>query len=174
MKKFITVLMCLIIMPALGWGNDNSQSESERAQEADITVSVTATRSPQPDNQIPASITVITAEQLKNRTVQEALRLYAGIDMRSFSGASAISQTSVRGFTEMGQGRVLILFDGMKLNNPDMSPINWLSLAGADDIERIEVVRGGASSLYGDYAVAAVVNIIPRKSEEEFSLNTAT
>ena len=172
-------------MVAAGWAEEaaipseefsvatsDSQPAADSAREADIMVSVTATRSPQPDNQIPASVITITAEQLRNRTVPEALALFAGIDMRSFNGLPALAQPSARGFTEGGQGRILILFDGIKLNNPDMAGINWLAIPGAGGIEKIEVVRGGASSLYGDYAVAAVINIIPAKPREGVSLST--
>ena len=169
MKIFLVLFMCLLIAAA-GWGDD----AADPAKEADITVSVTATRAPQPENQIPASITTITKEQLKDKTIPEALSLYAGIDIKSFDGSSALGQPSARGFTENGQGRVLVLFDGIKLNNPDMSGINWLAIPGAGAIEKIEVVKGGGSSLYGDYAVASVINIIPAKPKEGVSLNVTT
>ncbi|MCL2480422.1 MAG: TonB-dependent receptor [Spirochaetaceae bacterium] len=187
MKIFLAVLLCLLVAAA-GWSEDvakpteesgsassDSQPAADLTKEADITVSVTATRAPQVTDQIPASITTITSEQLEHKTITEALSMYAGIDLRSFNGSSVSSQPSARGFTEGGQGRVLILFDGIKLNNPDMSGIDWLAIpgAGSGGIEKIEVVKGGASSLYGDYAVASVINIIPVKPKEGVSLNVA-
>jgi len=188
MKKNLTVLLCLLVA-ITGWSEDtanfskepgnassDSQPGADLTREADITVSVTATRAPQAVDQIPASIITITSEQLEHKTITEALTLYAGIDLRSFNGSSVSSQPSARGFTENGQGRVLILFDGVKLNNPDMLGIDWLAIpgAGSSGIEKIEVVKGGASSLYGDYAVASVINIIPAKPKDGVSLNVAT
>ncbi len=175
MKKILLVFfLCLSLLCAL-WGGEKSEelSDSQEVQvEADITVSVTAARGEKPNIEVPASVTVITADQLENRTLPEALALYAGIDMRSFNGSAALSQPSARGFTENGQGRSLVLFDGIRMNNPDMAAFNWLALPGGK-IERVEVIRGGSSSLYGDFAVASVINIIPKKAEKGLSMETS-
>ena len=154
---------------ASGAAGGSSQGE-RRAEKSDIAITVTASRSEKPGTEVPASVTVITAEQLGKRTVPEALSLFAGMDVRSFNGSSASLQPSARGFTDNGQGRVLILFDGIKLNNPDMAGFNWQAIPGGK-IERIEVLHGGASSLYGDYAVGAVINIIPEKPGEGISFD---
>ncbi|MDX9801948.1 MAG: TonB-dependent receptor, partial [Spirochaetia bacterium] len=171
MKQNLFIL--LIFAVSLYWASADETEGSGREEEsqADITVSVSAARTVKPDMEIPGSVTVITAEQLENRTITEAISLYAGIDFRSFNGSSS-SQPAARGFTENGQGRVLILYDGVRLNNPDMAGFNWLAIP-AGKIERIEVVKGGASSLYGDFAVASVINIIPVKGEKGFFLDTS-
>lgn len=172
LKKNLFVLLIFIFSFYQASAEETQGSGPNDARQADITVSVTAARTEKADMEVPSAVTVITAEQLENRTIPEAISLFAGIDFRSFNGSSSSSQPSSRGFTENGQGRVLILYDGVRLNNPDMSAFNWLTVPGGK-IERIEVVKGGASSLYGDFAVASVINIITEKGENGFSLDTS-
>ncbi|MEI7590613.1 MAG: TonB-dependent receptor, partial [Deltaproteobacteria bacterium] len=63
-------------------------------------------------------------------------------------------------------GKTIVLLNGIKLNSPDMSPMNWLEIP-LGDIERIEIVRGSSSVLYGDAAIAGVINIITKPSKEK-------
>ena len=90
---------------ASGAAGGSSQGE-RRAEKSDIAITVTASRSEKPGTEVPASVTVITAEQLGKRTVPEALSLFAGMDVRSFNGSSASLQPSARGFTDNGQGQI--------------------------------------------------------------------
>ncbi len=172
LKKNLIIALIFTFSFYSAMAEESEGSGLKEAPRADITVSVSAARTEKADLEVPSAVTVITAQQLENRTIPEAISLFAGIDFRSFNGSSSSSQPSSRGFTENGQGRVLILYDGVRLNNPDMSAFNWLTIPGGK-IERIEVVKGGASSLYGDFAVASVINIIPEKGENGFSLDSA-
>ena len=172
LKKNLIILLILVFSLSSALAEETQGSGPTDEPQADITVSVTAARTEKADIEVPSAVTVITEEQLENRTIPEAISIFAGIDFRSFNGSSSSSQPSSRGFTENGQGRVLILYDGVRLNNPDMSAFNWLTIPGGK-IERIEVVKGGASSLYGDFAVASVINIISEKGENGFSLDSS-
>ncbi|MBN2301257.1 MAG: TonB-dependent receptor [Lentisphaerae bacterium] len=133
--------------------------------EEDIVV--VATRSDKTADQIPANVTVITSEDIKNaghENVVEALENVGGIYIRSTSGSLAGSEVGMRGFGESSHGRVLVLLDGRRLNRPDMSTINWLQIPIAN-VDRIEVIRGGNSVLYGDHALAGVVNIVTKEGQ---------
>ena len=134
-------------------------------RQADLEVVVTAGRVEEPAESIPAYVTVITAEQLTaagQTTLVDALQGVVGVHFRSTSGNAAQAEVSMRGFGENSHGRVLVLLDGRRLNRPDMASANWLEIP-IESIERVEIVRGGASVLYGDNAVAGVINIITRK-----------
>ncbi len=148
-----------------GSGGPGATAPDTLQAEPDIDVVVTADRAENQTTKIPASVSVITGRELKAKgkeTVVEALEELAGVCFRSTGGNPARAEISMRGFGENSFGRVLILLDGRRLNQPDMAAINWLQIP-IENIERIEVVRGGNSVLYGDYAVGGVVNIITKK-----------
>lgn len=74
------------------------------------------------------------------------------------------SYASMGGFGENGFGRLLIMYDGVILNTPDSNGIN-LSGIPIESIQRIEIFFGATSAIYGDQAVAGVLNIIPKKTQ---------
>ena len=126
------------------------------------SVVVTAARTLRTPEAIPAQVTIITAEQLREQgamTVIDALRDIAGLQIRSLSGNPAQTEVAMRGFGENAHGRTLILRDGQRLNSPDMAGVNWLQIP-LSSIARIEVLEGAQSVLYGDHALAGVINIV--------------
>jgi iron complex outermembrane recepter protein len=126
---------------------------------------VTATREQQEAIRTPAHVTVLTADDLSAPgivTIMDALQHLSGVQLKESPIGPSGAEISMRGFGENSHGRVLVLLDGQRMNYPDMAGINWLQIPKSS-VERVEVVRGGSSSLYGDYAVAGVVNIITRK-----------
>lgn len=129
-------------------------------------VVVTATRMEQPISKTPASVSVVTAEEIahKNiRTASEAIAMLPGVfDDRPQGMADTANEISLRGF---GENNILVLYDGMPLNDGYSGKINWSAIA-IDDIDRIEMVRGAGSSLYGGKAVAGVINIISKNSDQ--------
>jgi iron complex outermembrane receptor protein len=125
-------------------------------------VVVTATRAERAPERIPAQISVITADQLRDqgaRHVVDALQSLAGVPVRSLSGNPAQAEIALRGFGENAHGRTLVLRDGQRLNTPDMAGINWLQIP-VSAVSRIEVIEGPQSVLYGDHALGGVVNIV--------------
>ncbi|GMO55269.1 MAG: hypothetical protein Ta2G_14310 [Termitinemataceae bacterium] len=125
---------------------------------------VTASRSAEDANKVAAQITVITAAEIAESGAQNLVDVLAKVPGVRFSTAmnGAGSETiSMRGFGENSFGRVLVLIDGNKLNNPDMNGINWNSIDLAN-VERVEVLDGSASVLYGNNAVGGVINIITK------------
>jgi len=117
-----------------------------------------------------ANITVITKEDIANsplRTLPELLSTFAGINTTSFNSHGATGKIDIRGFGATATQNTLILLDGRRLNDIDLSNINFSSIP-YENIERIEIIRGSGAILYGDGATGGVINIItqsPNKSK---------
>jgi len=128
-------------------------------------VIVTATRFQEDVRRLPASTTVLTAEDIARspaRTLPELLQEQAGFVMRDLFGNNA-AQTSIdlRGFGATGTQNTLILVDGRRQNDFDLSGTQWSAIP-LSMIERVEILRGTGAVLYGDNASAGVVNIVTR------------
>ena len=132
-------------------------------------VVVTAAGFEQKLTDAPASISVITREELKKRpyiTLVDAVRDLEGVDVGETSDKTGQKTISIRG---MGSDYTLILIDGRRQNNHgDIYPNSFGGnqfnhIPPLDMIERIEVIRGPASTLYGADALGGVINIITRK-----------
>lgn len=136
-----------------------------RAQQTDTIrlepVVVTATRSALPLSKISASVTVIDGDQLRKsgvRTVAEALRTVSGAAVVQSGSYGASTSLFLRG----GESDyVQVLVDGVQVNSPG-EQFNWSNLA-IEDIDRIEVVKGPASVLYGSDAVTGVVQLFTKQ-----------
>lgn len=116
----------------------------------------------------PASIGVITAQQIRERqitTFDQAFDEMPGVVVIRSGGAN-VQAFSIRGASEVAGGgignRVLLLIDGRPSLSPESGGALW-NLVPLSSIERIEVVRGAYSSLYGSSAMGGVVNVITRK-----------
>ena len=167
MKRVILIVFagCLIGLPLA--------ADTEKS--SDIEVIVTASRVEEETTAVAAYVTVLTEEELSaagQSTLVDSLQSLAGVHFRSTSGNAAQAEVSMRGFGENSHGRVLVLLDGRRLNRPDMASINWLEIP-IENIERVEVVRGGSSVLYGDNAVAGVVNIITKQGSAGFDIGVS-
>jgi iron complex outermembrane receptor protein len=117
---------------------------------------------------VPVDITLIdrkSIDQSGSRSVPDLLRQEANVRFRSSNGKGNAGEVAMRGFGENSGMRVLILVDGQKMNRPDMGVFDWQQLP-LDDIESIEVLRGGNAVLYGNHAVSGVIKITTRKGGE--------
>jgi len=144
------------------------------AQQEDVTleeVVVTATRDVEEVRKIPANVTVITRKEIERSNAQvvvDVLRDEVGVVVRDFYGNGKTASVDVRGFGETAPLNTLVLVDGRRVNEIDLSGTDWTQIP-LDQIERIEIVRGSGSVLYGDNAVGGVINIITKKPEKAFS-----
>lgn len=131
-------------------------------------VVVTATRYEEKLPDIPAHVTVITEEDIQNSPAQnipDLLRSEAGIHVYDFGGNRRNVSVDLRGFGETSSLNVLVLVDGRRANQADLSGIDWVQIP-IDRIEKIEIVRGGRGSvLYGDNAAGGVINIITKEGD---------
>jgi len=165
MKTFLLFVLSLSLVYALSAYAQIPQAE-EPVKMGEVVV--TATRDTQETRKTPANVTVITAEEIGHSgatTVVEVLDRLESIQFRTYSGNSSQAMIDMRGFGgDNPFGKTLVMLDGSRLNRTDMSSINWLSLP-VNTIERIEVVRGPGSVLYGDAAIGGVINVITRKGK---------
>ena len=111
-----------------------------------------------------ANVTVINADDIQNspaKNVAELLGYQAGIQTRSFYGQGNRTTVDMRGFGTTASQNTLILLDGRRLNDIDLSSVNFSAIP-LDNIKRIEIVRGAGSVLYGNGASGGVINIITK------------
>ena len=128
-------------------------------------VVVSAARTEQSTLTTPASITVISREQIEAsgaRHINEVLRGQGGVQINDLYGDGSRATVDMRGFGDTAGSNTLILVDGRRLNNPDIAAPDLNSIA-LEDVERIEIVQGSAGVLFGDQAVGGVINVITRK-----------
>jgi iron complex outermembrane recepter protein len=130
---------------------------------ADDAVVVTGTRFPETQLEHPIGVTVITREQIANSTVTnlpDLLSRYAGINTRNNSGSPDVA-VDVRGFGASGDQNTLVLLDGQRLNDIELTTVRWSAIP-LEAIERVEIQRGGGAVLYGGGATGGTINIITR------------
>ncbi|AKJ07114.1 iron complex outermembrane receptor protein [Archangium gephyra] len=148
---------------ASGTGSAASSDEDEGAVPYEERV-VTASRRAQSSLEAPNATSVITSEDIRlsgATTLPELLRRVPGADVMMLGPGSA--NFSVRGFNQRVANKVLVLVDGRTEYQDFLGMTLWSSIpVEMEDIERIEVIRGPGSALYGANAMLGVVNIITR------------
>ena len=138
-------------------------------------VSVTAARAERAVLDQPGNITILTREDIVEsgvNTIPELLRRQVGVFVSSRGGSADDVNVEVRGFTSgAGNGsRTLVLVDGRRANTPQTGIADW-GLVRIDDVERIEIVRGPASAVYGDAAIGGVIEIFTRRSDRKLQVD---
>lgn len=140
---------------------------TQAAQELEHVL-VTGTYTPQPMADLSSSVTVLDQEflrQTNKRTVADALRTVPGLMIEELGGPGGLTAVSIRG----GEANfTLVLVDGIELNDPTNTRGGSYDFSNLDmaSIERIEIVRGPQSAIYGSDAMAGVINIITLRSTE--------
>jgi outer membrane receptor protein involved in Fe transport len=134
------------------------------------TITVTATRTTTRIADTPASVVVLSGETLETTaapTLDDALRQIPGFTLFRRTGSRVANPTtqgvSLRGVGASGASRALVLDDGIPLNDPFGSWVSW-GRVPVVAVERAEVLRGGASELYGSAAMGGVVQLVRRTS----------
>ncbi|UFK94474.1 TonB-dependent vitamin B12 receptor BtuB [Providencia rettgeri] len=153
-------LAVLCSIPSLASGN--SQSDQ---------LVVSANRFEQPISSILAPVTVVTREDIdhwQSNTVVDVLRRLPGVDIAQSGGMGQQSSLFIRG-TE--SRHVLVLIDGVRLNQAGISGSSDMSQIPISLVQRIEYIRGARSAVYGSDAVGGVVNIITRRDNDGTTLN---
>ena len=152
-----------------------SRAAAQATTPADTTmrsltaVVVSATRASTTLERVPLHATVVSrAEILKSpaQTLDQLLRDIPGMNLPGapyYTTDPTGQQTKMRGVTN---SKVLMLVDGIPVHDPFYSTTQWFKIP-LSSIERVEVLRGGSSSLWGNLAVAGVVNIVTRKPIDE-------
>lgn len=147
-------------------------SLAQKQQERHYTMPefvVSATRWQVNVQQLPSSATVLTSADLlgtNGNTLGSALEGVPGLFLKSYGGPGSVSTTSMRG---MGAEHTLVLVDGQRYNNVRDGQVDF-GIFLLQNIDRVEVLRGGFSSLYGADAIGGIINIITRRSGSKPSL----
>ena len=161
MKTTLTKALCFLAgLTALA---ASSLSQEEPVELAD-TIVVTATRTPITYTEVSRTITVLNPEQIAAapaRNIIDILTYVTGIEVRRQTTGGVRADISIRGGTF---GQTLILVDGMKVTDPQTGHHNLDLPFDLSDIERIEIVRGAGSKLYGPNAMSGVINFITKPS----------
>ncbi len=134
------------------------------------TIEVTGARTPLSVVDIASSVTIITAEDLENRqtfSLPDLLNTLPGIAVARAGSVGGQAQLRLRG-GEANQ--TLVLIDGIQMNDPAAGDEVQFELLSTTEIERIEIIRGPLSSVWGSDAVSGVINIITKKGEGDLSI----
>ena len=172
-KLFLMVFVlsiCSIVFAVEGEEKTTVQTKDETKLEEIV---VTATRTEKDIESAPGDVHVVTKKDIEKRnikTIDESLNTTPGVFNRRGKGLmDTLANISLRGIP--GANRTLIMRDGIPLNSAYTGDVTWGM--SSDDVERIEIVEGPFSSLYGGYAMGGVVNIITKMPEQrEFTLKS--
>jgi vitamin B12 transporter len=140
--------------PAPGPGDAAQSNETQAGDASGI-----------PRDMIGTAVTVVTGEELRARQIRQvadALRSLPGVSVNRSGAFGNITQVRIRG-AEANQ--TLVLIDGVEANNPTDGEFDFSNLS-AEDIDRIEVIRGSGGTIWGANAVNGVVNIITKSAAE--------
>ncbi|MBT7211309.1 MAG: TonB-dependent receptor, partial [Candidatus Scalindua sp.] len=170
---FVLLFVSLSFLPAISFSesNVNLKEESNKSAKQDNALAagvdeetevimVTATRTETPVSQLPDAVSIISREQIdqqKATTIFEALRGVPGLNIRKSGSIGRQSEMTIRGSST---SQVLVMIDGVQVNSATTGTFNFANLT-TDNIERIEVVRGAQSTLYGSDAMGGLINIVP-------------
>jgi len=151
----------LLFAPSICFGQQTSPTPSPGEAETEQVV-VSATRFDIPLDQSPASVSVITSEDIEARQIQrvsDALREPPGLSVVQTGTAGQLTSVFIRG---LRSEHTQVLLDGIPINQGLQGAFNFADLT-TDDIDRIEVVRGPQSTLYGPRALAGVIQIFTKQ-----------
>lgn len=132
------------------------------------SVTISASRSETKVEEMPLHTTVISREEIARSPAQTLDQLLRNVPGMNFTGVPASQsdptghQTKMRG---LGNAKVLVLLDGVPIHDPFYMTTQWFKVP-LSNIERVEVVRGGNSSLWGNMAVGGVVNIVSKRVKD--------
>ncbi len=155
-------LVLSLALPAAALADEESDFFREEARF--ITASLRALS----ERRAPASVHVLTAEEINASgalTLWDALRLVPGLDV--IETRAGQGDVSIRGFNQSTSNRVLVLLDGKTVLQEFYGLAAWEEIpVGLREIDRIEIVKGPASALYGANAIHGVINIITKTPEQ--------
>lgn len=172
-KNLLKLTLGLSLAPFVVASSVNAQESQDSSSEIE-EILVSAALIPIVASRSANAITVIDSEQIKLRAAQsvsDLLRDVPGLAVSSYGALGSLTSIRARGSES---NHLVVLIDGVEVNDPSQSDmLNWGTLSAAD-IERIEIIRGPQSSIRGSDAVAGVVNIITSEANQALSADVFT
>lgn len=156
------IIVCLLLL--------STPSFAEPVATVLPEIVATASRWEEPSERVPQELTIIGRAEIEQKGVPfvaDLLRLQPDLQVIQNGGPGAQATLRMRG---SGSNQVLVMVDGIKLNSPSTGSAD-LSALLTSDVERIEIIKGPQSTLYGSEAMAGVVNIITRKGSGALKAN---
>jgi iron complex outermembrane receptor protein len=173
-------LVALAVLSLFAATPAHAQQATNEAKSSELkTVVVSASRSQAQVEAMPLNTTIVSQEDIQKSSAQTLDQLLRDVPGLNFTGVPAAQSdptghsTKMRG---MGNAKVLVLLDGVPIHDPFYLTTQWFKVP-LSTIERVEVVRGGNSSLWGNMAVAGVINIVskrPTDNSGEASVNAGS
>ncbi len=166
-KRFrIAPVLVLLAASCRAWADDAVPDDFTFFQEEAKVVS--ASRRPTTTARAPATVYVVTSDDIREsgaQTLWDALRTVPGVDV--MSERTSQGDVSIRGLDQSLNNRALVLLDGKTVLNGIYDFTDWEAIpVSLEEIDRIEIVEGPSSALYGGNAVSGVINIITKTPEQ--------
>lgn len=162
-KGLILVGVFILITAKSTWAKEERLIEAKMIELEPITV--TASRTKRKLSEVPSGVNVITEKNIESssaKNIPGLLKNLEGVYTYDSSGVGTAGRVNMRGFWGDMSTHQLVLIDGIPQNKGKDKLVDW-DLIPLDNIERIEIVKGPASALYGDNAMSGVINIITKK-----------
>ena len=170
-RLFFLIVSSLAVFgfPAYGADEDQTEAVLDLPLERLLDVSVvSASRKNQSLSDVASAVFVINEDDIRHSgatTIPDLLRMVPGVQVASIDGTSWA--VSVRGFNGLFANKLLVMIDGRTVYTPLFGGVLWdVQDTLLDNIERIEVVRGSGSTMWGANAVNGVINIITKHSQD--------
>jgi len=167
MILFSPILVFTFALPRVSLAEEVREKVAKTYKLGEVVV--TATKTERAIGELPVSVSVINRKAIESfpaRTADDLLESAVGVDTLE-SDLTEKTKRSVRLRGVPDQGKTLVLLDGIPLNWPIHGDVEWNEIS-LENIERIEIVRGPASSLYGSHAMGGVINILTRAPQKRF------
>jgi len=170
MKRSLVILSLVVLMPGGALAEPPqapsapAEAKAEPAVKETDPVVVSATKVETPQSHLGAAVTIVTEDEVRTFNyagVEEALRNVPGVEIARSGSLGKTTSIRIRG---ANPEQVVVLVDGLRVSSPTQG-LAELSELTLDGIDRIEIVRGPQSTLYGADAIGGVVNIITKKGQ---------
>ncbi len=160
MKNIYSIILLAFLIPLFNFSQDNNSLESRNNLLEPVIVYGNMLNTA--DSKSGKNITIINAKELEHfafNSIDDLLKIIPSLEIQSRGGFGNQSDIVLRGSTF---NQTLVLLDGMRVNDPLTGHFSMYIPITISDIHQIEIIRGGASSIYGPDAVGGVINIVTK------------